>query len=137
MVLIRSEGSHRHWEGDGQARPRENVEPLVGSASQRNKLARICRTEQLVDLLIGQIALAGCQRLCRNKLSSLEGEEHPGKVCDFDQAQTLVRGIEAESEAILRKADDNGCLEGSFGGEGEVDLGEGTCVGLELGQDIE
>jgi hypothetical protein len=48
----------------------------------------------------------------------------------------LVRGIEAESEAILGKADDDGRLEWSFGGEGEVDLGEGSCIGLELGQDI-
>jgi hypothetical protein len=48
----------------------------------------------------------------------------------------LVWGIEAESEAILRKADDDGRLEGNFRGEGEVDLGEGTGVGLELGQDI-
>jgi hypothetical protein len=80
--------------------------------------------------------LAGCQGLCRNKLSALEGEEHTRKVFDFDQAQTLVRGIEAESETILGKADDDGRLEWSFGGEGEVDLGEGSCIGLELGQDI-
>jgi hypothetical protein len=109
---------------------------LVGSTFQRDELAGICRTKQLVDLLIGQIALAGCQGLCRNQLSALEGEEHTSKVGDLNQTQTLVWGIEAESEAILRKADDDGRVEGSFGGEGEVDLGEGACVGLELGQDV-
>jgi hypothetical protein len=110
---------------------------LVGTAFQRNKLARICRTKQLVDLLISQVAMTSCQGQCRNKLAALEGEEHTSKVCDFDQAQALVGGIEAESEAILRKADDDGRLERGFGGEGEVDFWEGTCVGLELGQDVE
>ena len=75
--------------------------------------------------------------MCRNKLSALEGEEHTSKVGDFDQAQALVYGIEAESEAILRKVDDDGRLERSLGGEGEIDLGKGACVSLELGQDVE
>ena len=74
--------------------------------------------------------------MCRNKLTALEGEEHARKVCDFDQAQTLVWSIKAESEAILGKVDDDGCLERSFVGEGKIDLGKGACVSLELGQDI-
>lgn len=48
----------------------------------------------------------------------------------------MVLGVEAESKAILRKADDDGCSEGGFGGEGEVDLGKGARVGLQLGQDV-
>ena len=109
---------------------------MVGAIFQRDELARICGTEQLVDLLIGQIALAVGQGVCRNELPALESEEHAREIYDFDQAQTLVWSIKAESEAILGKVDDDGCLERGFVGEGKVDLGKSACVSLELGQDI-
>jgi hypothetical protein len=58
------------------------------------------------------------------------------QVRDFDQSQTLVGAIEAETQAIIWQGDDDGCCEWLGLGEVDVDGGKEVFVGSDSREDV-